>query len=138
MIPYSVLPHLNAFLNASCAVLLVSAYTLIRRGKKVGHHKLMISAFAVSLVFFASYLTYHARFGTTRFPHSGWIRAVYLSILLSHTLLAVAVVPLVVITLFFATRKRFSSHRRIARWTFPIWLYVSVTGIVVYVLLYHS
>ncbi len=97
----------------------------------------MISAFVVSLLFFACYLTYHARFGTTHFYHQGWLRAAYLSILFTHTILAAAVVPLAVITLVFAFRSRFSSHRRIARWTLPIWLYVSLTGIVVYFLLYH-
>jgi len=137
MIPYFVLPHLNALLNATSAVLLLSGYMLVRKGNKVRHHKMMLSAFVVSLLFFASYLTYHARFGTTRFQHQGWIRAVYLSILLSHTLLAVAVVPLAVITLIFATRQRFTQHKRLARWAFPVWLYVSITGIVVYVLLYH-
>ena len=137
MIPYPVLPHLNALLNATCAVLLVSGYSFIRKGKQGGHHRLMVSAFAVSILFFSSYLVYHARFGATRFQHAGWIRTVYLSILLSHTILAISVVPLAVVTLSFAIRQRFPKHKRIARWTFPIWLYVSITGIVVYVLLYH-
>jgi len=137
MIPYSVLPHLNALLNATCAVLLISGYSLVRKGEKGGHHRMMVSAFAVSILFFSSYLIYHARFGTTRFQHAGLIRAAYLLILFSHTILAMSVVPLAVVTLVFAVRKRFQNHKRIARWTFPVWLYVSITGIVVYVLLYH-
>ena len=137
MIPYSVLPHTNALLNATSATLLVLAYILIRKGNKDLHHRFMISAFAASLLFFTCYLIYHVRFGTTRFQHESWVRVAYLSILFSHTLLAVAVVPLALITLSLAFRGRFSSHKRIARWTLPIWLYVSITGILVYLMLYH-
>ncbi len=137
MIPYSILPHTNALLNATSATLLVIGYIFIRKGNKDLHHRSMISAFVTSLLFFACYLIYHARMGTTRFAYEGWVRVVYLSILLSHTLLAVAVVPLALIVLSLGSKGRFSSHKRIARWALPIWFYVSATGIIVYLMLYH-
>jgi uncharacterized membrane protein YozB (DUF420 family) len=131
------LPAANAILNATAAVLLVWGFALIRRGRKEAHRRVMLAAFAVSVLFLAGYLTYHAQAGVVRFQRTGAIRTVYLSILLTHTVLAAAVPVLAVVTLTRALRGRFDKHRRIARWTFPIWLYVSVTGVVVYVMLYR-
>jgi uncharacterized membrane protein YozB (DUF420 family) len=130
-------PTLNASLNATSAVLLVTGYAFIRRRRVGVHRACMLAAFAVSTTFLASYLAYHARVGTTSFQGQGLIRPVYFGILVTHTILAAAVVPLVLVTLTRALRGRFQRHRAIARWTFPIWLYVSVTGVVVYVILYH-
>ncbi|HUP20901.1 MAG TPA: DUF420 domain-containing protein [Gemmatimonadota bacterium] len=136
MIAVHDLPLVNALLNATTATLLVLGYVAIRGGK-VGRHKVcMGAAFAVSTVFLASYLTYHANVGSIRFTAVGWPRTVYFTILLTHTILAAAVVPLVLVTLWRARRARFDSHRRIARGTLPIWLYVSVTGVLVYLMLY--
>ncbi len=137
MIDARQLPALNATLNACAAVLLVTGWALIRRGRRRAHHGVMLSALAVSLLFLTSYLTYHYRVGTVRFQGQGTVRAVYLTILLSHTLLAAAAAPLVLITLRRALRGRFDAHRRLARWTLPVWLYVSVTGVVVYWMLYR-
>ncbi len=131
------LPSINAALNATAAVLLVWGYTLIRRKRIASHRKVMIAAFATSCLFLACYLVYHAMVGTVRFPKTGAIRAVYLSILGTHTLLAAAVPFLAIVTLRRGLAARFDKHRRIARWTLPIWLYVSVTGVVVYVMLYR-
>jgi uncharacterized membrane protein YozB (DUF420 family) len=131
------LPHLNAVLNAASALLLCAGYRAIRRGDRQAHRRRMIAAFTVSVAFLASYVTYHAIVGTSRFQGEGWIRPVYFSILLSHTLLAAAAAPLAVIALGLALKQRFSAHRRLARWTLPVWLYVSVTGVAVYLLLYH-
>ncbi len=131
------LPTVNAVLNATAAGLLVWGYTLIRRGRKEAHRRVMLAAFAVSVLFLTSYLIYHAQAGSVRFQKTGAIRTVYLSILLTHTVLAAAVPVLAVITLTRALRGRFGAHRRIARWTLPVWLYVSVTGVVVYLMLYR-
>lgn len=131
------LPTVNAVLNATAAGLLVWGYTLIRRGRKEAHRRVMLAAFAVSALFLTSYLIYHAQAGSVRFQKTGAIRTVYLSILLTHTVLAAAVPVLAVITLTRALRGRFGAHRRIARWTLPVWLYVSVTGVVVYLMLYR-
>lgn len=131
------LPALNATLNATSAVLLAFGYRFIRRREIRRHRACMIAAFAVSTIFLASYLTYHYQVGSVRFPGSGWLRGLYLSILVSHTILAALVPPLAVVTLYRALRERFDPHRRLARWTLPIWAYVSVTGVVVYVMLYH-
>lgn len=131
------LPTINAFLNATAAVLLVWGYTLIRRHRKQQHRKVMLAAFAASCLFLVGYLTYHFQVGSVRFQKTGAIRAVYLSILATHTLLAAAVPPLAVVTLSRGLSGRFDRHRRLARWTLPIWLYVSVTGVVVYLMLYH-
>jgi putative membrane protein len=131
------LPALNAVLNATAAVLLVTGFVLIRRGRKRAHRGVMIAAFAVSCAFLASYLTYHAIAGTVYFRGTGAIRAVYLSILATHTVLAAAVPPLAIATLARGLRGRFDRHRRLARWTLPLWLYVSVTGVVVYCMLYR-
>ena len=131
------LPTLNAVLNATSAVLLVFGWWLIRRGRKEAHRRAMLAAVACSTVFLASYLTYHAQVGSVRFQGQGPIRTVYFAILISHTILAAAVVPLVVMTLVRALQARFDRHRRLARITFPIWCYVSVTGVVVYWMLYQ-
>lgn len=131
------LPTLNAALNAACAVLLTRGFLYIRRGDVRRHKACMGLAFAVSVVFLASYLTHHALHGSTRFTGSGWPRPLYFSILVSHTILAVAIVPLALRTLYLAWRGRFDAHRRIARWTLPLWLYVSVTGVIVYWMLYR-
>ena len=130
-------PALNASLNATTAVLLVTGYALIRRKRVALHRGFMLSALVVSCLFLASYLYYHAHIGSKRFAGVGWIRPVYFAILISHTVLAVAIVPLALVTLARALRERFDRHRRIARWTLPIWLYVSVTGVVIYLLLYR-
>lgn len=128
---------LNASLNGTSAVLLVCGYLAIRRGNKTVHKRFMLSAFAVSVAFLISYVIYHLRVGHVLFQGQGWIRPVYFALLLSHTILAAAIVPLILITLRRAWLERFDKHRVIARWTLPIWLYVSVTGVVIYVLLYH-
>jgi len=127
----------NAVLNATAAVLLVWGYTLIRRKKIAQHRRVMLSAFTVSVVFLICYLVYHFQVGSVKFPRPGWVRNVYWTILFTHTVLAVTVPFLAVITLSRALRGRFVQHKKIARWTFPIWLYVSVTGVVVYFMLYH-
>lgn len=137
MIGVHSLPSVNAFLNGAAAVLLVWGYTLIRRGRKQTHKRVMISAFVVSCAFLTFYLIYHAQVGSVRFPRAGTIRTVYLIILATHTVLAAAVPPLAIITLSRALSGRFDKHRKIARWTLPIWLYVSVTGVVVYWMLYR-
>jgi uncharacterized membrane protein YozB (DUF420 family) len=131
------LPAVNATLNATAAVLLVWGYTLIRRRRKETHKRVMLAAFVTSCAFLTFYLIYHARVGSVRFPHAGAVRTVYLSILATHTALAAAVPPLAVITLSRGLSAKFDKHRTIARWTLPIWLYVSVTGVVVYLMLYR-
>jgi len=131
------LPALNAFLNATAAVLLVIGYSLIRAGQIRRHRAVMISACAVSTLFLISYVIYHANIGSKPFQGRGPIRIVYFTILLTHVILAAAVLPLAVITLSRGLRARFDRHVAIARWTFPIWLYVSVTGVIVYLMLYR-
>ena len=133
----SYLPHLNACLNASSAVLLFLGYSFIRRGNIAAHRTCQTSALVVSIVFLISYLTYHFHHGTTRFAGQGFVRPLYFIILTSHTILAVVIVPLVAVTLMRALRRDFVRHRRIARITFPLWLYVSVTGVIVYLMLYQ-
>lgn len=133
----SALPSVNAFLNATAAVLLVWGYFLIRRKQIQTHRKVMIAAFATSCLFLVCYLVYHAQIGSQRFEGTGTIRTVYLTILGTHTVLAAAVPILAVVSLRRGLTGRFDKHRRIARWTLPIWLYVSVTGVIVYVMLYH-
>ena len=136
MIPYSSLPALNALLNSSSALLLVLGYGFIRK-KRVDLHRLcMGTAFILSSLFLISYLTYHAHAGAVHFKGQGAIRAVYFTILTSHTILAILIVPLVLRTLYLALKARFADHRRWARWTLPLWLYVSITGVVIYELLY--
>jgi len=131
------LPALNAVLNATSALFLVLAYRAVRHKEISRHRRLMLTAATISALFLVSYLTYHARVGSVRFTHPGPVRAVYLTILASHTVLAAATLPLVLRTLFLGLKGRVDRHRAIARWTFPIWLYVSVTGVVVYVMLYR-
>jgi protein SCO1/2/putative membrane protein len=131
------LPSINAFLNATAAVLLVWGYTLIRRKRIETHRKVMQTAFVVSCLFLICYLVYHYQAGHVVYQKTGALRALYLSILTSHTILAACVPVLAVITLRRGLAARFDRHRRIARWTLPVWLYVSVTGVVVYVMLYR-
>lgn len=131
------LPAVDAALNALSALLLTLGYVFIRRKNVLAHKLCMLSAFSSSVLFLACYLTYHFYHGVTRFPGGGWVRWLYFSILGSHSILAAAIVPLVLVTLYRAFRERFSLHRQIARRTLPIWLYVSVTGVVVYWMLYH-
>ena len=137
MIPFSELPSLNAILNSLSAILLITGYIMIRRGKIHLHRICMISAFITSILFLISYLVYHYHAGVNRFTGVGPIRTVYFSILISHTILAALVPVLASITLYRALRERFDRHRKIARWTLPIWLYVSITGVIVYWMLYH-
>jgi putative membrane protein len=128
---------LNASLNGTSAVLLAGGYAAIRSGKIAVHKAFMLSAFVVSSIFLISYLVYHARVGSVHFQGQGWIRPVYFVLLGSHTILAAVIVPMILITLRRAWREQFDRHRLIARWTLPLWFYVSVTGVIVYVLLYH-
>lgn len=136
MISVTQLPTLNAALNSLSAVFLFAGYLLIRAKNRGAHRACMLAAFACSTLFLVSYLTYHFQVGSVGFKGQGWIRPLYFTILITHTLLAAAVVPLALVTLSRALREKFAAHRRIARWTFPIWLYVSVTGVVVYFMLY--
>jgi putative membrane protein len=131
------LPTVNACLNAAAALLLVVGYWLIRQGRREAHRRVMLTAFACSILFLTSYLVYHANVGSVRFQGTGLIRTVYLSILLTHTVLAALVPFLAAFTLGLAWKGRFDRHRRLARWTLPIWLYVSVTGVVIYWMLYQ-
>jgi uncharacterized membrane protein YozB (DUF420 family) len=135
--PYAIFPAINATLNGTSAVLLVSAHRMIRRKRPGTHRALMLTAVATSTLFLISYLFYHAHVGSVRFQGHGWWRPVYFSILITHTILAATIVPLVIVTLRRAWRERFDRHRAIARWTYPLWLYVSVTGVVIYVMLYR-
>lgn len=134
---FAIFPVINATLNGTSAVLLVTARRQIKLGRMAAHRALMLTAVLTSSLFLASYLYYHWHVGSVRFQGQGWSRPVYFSILFSHTILAAAIVPLVIITLSRALRERFNRHRAIARWTYPLWLYVSVTGVVVYFMLYH-
>ena len=131
------LPSVNAALNATAAVLLVWGYTLIRLRRIQTHRKVMLAAFVTSSIFLVCYIVYHVQVGSVHFPKTGAIRTVYFSILGTHTLLAATVPVLAIITLSRGLGGRFDKHRKIARWTLPIWLYVSVTGVVVYLMLYH-
>jgi uncharacterized membrane protein YozB (DUF420 family) len=133
----SLFPTINATLNAAAGVLLVTGFVLIRRRKVKAHRAVMIAALGCSALFLVSYLIYHFQAGSVRFPGIGAPRTIYLSILLTHTVLAAAVPVLALITLVRAWQGRFDRHRRIARWTLPIWLYVSVTGVVIYWMLYR-
>jgi uncharacterized membrane protein YozB (DUF420 family) len=130
-------PALNATLNGTSAVLLAAGYAAIRSGKRELHKKLMVTAFFVSCTFLVSYLVYHYRVGHVAFLGQGWIRPVYFALLLSHTLFAIVIVPLIIITLRRAFLERFDKHRLIARYTLPLWFYVSVTGVIVYLLVYQ-
>jgi putative membrane protein len=131
------LPAVNATLNGISAVLLTTGWILIRKRRIEQHRKVMLSAFATSTLFLICYVIYHANVGSRPFPGQGAIRSVYFTILITHIILAAAILPLSLITLSRALRARFDRHARIARWTLPIWLYVSVTGVVVYLMLYR-
>lgn len=131
------LPAVNAALNALSGMLLLAAFGFIRSGRIDAHRRLMLAAFATSALFLISYLVYHAQVGSVPFTRQGVVRPLYFTILITHVVLAAAVVPLAIVTLTRGLRGRYAQHRRIARWTFPIWLYVSATGVLVYVLLYQ-
>lgn len=137
------LPAVNASLNGLSAVFLTAGFVFIRQKKITAHRNCMISAFCVSVVFLICYVTYHSYLavvlhrGPTRFENPLWFRPIYLTILLTHTILAMVIVPLILITLMRALRERFDKHKKIARWTWPLWMYVSLTGVVVYLLLYQ-
>ena len=131
------LPLLNASLNATSAVLLTTGYVFIRRGQRERHRACMLAALVMSVLFLTSYVVYHAQVGSVPFQGQGPVRSLYFAVLISHVVLAVAIVPLVVTTASRALTARFDRHRQIARWTLPLWLYVSVTGVVVYLMLYR-
>lgn len=131
------LPALNAALNATSTSLLIAGYLYIRRQRPVAHRNCMLAACVTSLAFLTSYLIYHAHVGHTRFTDPAWFRPFYLGLLFTHVLGAIVILPLVLLTLGRALRARFEQHRRIARWTWPLWIYVSVTGVLIYWLLYH-
>jgi putative membrane protein len=131
------LPAVNATLNAVAGVLLLTGYVLIRAGRAAQHRRVMIAAFITSSLFLICYLTYHAQVGSVPFMRHGFVRPLYFTILITHVTLAATVLPLAILTLSRGLKGRYFQHRRIARWTFPIWLYVSVTGVLVYVLLYQ-
>ena len=137
MTDYSIFPKINATLNGCSAVLLVAGRVLIARGQKATHRAVMLTAVGTSTLFLVSYLYYHAHVGSVHFRGPGWSRPVYFTILISHTILAAVIVPMVILTLSRALRGHFARHRAIARWTFPLWLYVSVTGVVIYAMLYQ-
>ncbi len=131
------LPTLNALLNAAAALLLLAGWWFIRRKRREAHRRAMLAAVATSALFLASYLVYHYEVGSVRFQGQGAVRAVYFAVLVSHTVLAVAIVPLVLLTLARALRGRFDAHRALARYTLPAWIWVSVSGVVVYWMLYR-
>jgi uncharacterized membrane protein YozB (DUF420 family) len=133
----SYLPHVNACLNGTSAILLFSGYSFIRSRNVIAHRACQIAALCVSLLFLASYLTYHYHHGSTRFLGTGLVRPIYFTVLTSHTILAIVIVPLVILTFYRAFRGDFLRHRRIARITLPLWLYVSITGVIVYLMLYQ-
>jgi putative membrane protein len=134
---FSILPHLNATLNASSFVLLSSGYYFIRRRNIRAHRNCQIAALSASVLFLISYIVYHAHHGVTKFAGQGIVRTIYFTILFTHTFLAVVIVPFVIVTVLRAKRRDFLRHKAIARWTLPLWLYVSLTGVIVYVMLYH-
>lgn len=136
MLSYSNLPTVNAALNFTSAVLLLIGFVFIKQKKVLAHRICMSSAFATSVLFLVSYLVYHAHAGAVRYTGTGPIRTVYFAILITHTILAAVVPVLAVMTLTLALRSKFDRHRRLARWTLPIWLYVSVTGVIIYLMLY--
>jgi uncharacterized membrane protein YozB (DUF420 family) len=131
------LPAVNASLNALSGVLLLIGFLMVRTGRIAAHRRLMIAAFATSSLFLICYVVYHAQVGSVRFTRQGFVRPLYFTILITHVTLAAAVLPLAILTLSRGLKARYTPHRRIARWTLPIWMYVSVTGVLVYVLLYQ-
>jgi len=134
---YAIYPVIDASLNGTSAVLLLIGRNFIKHGRMAAHRATMITALVSSSLFLTSYLYYHWHVGSVRFQGHGWSRPVYFSILISHTILAIAIVPMIIITLVRALRERFDRHRAIARWTYPLWMYVSVTGVIVYFMLYQ-
>ncbi len=134
---FTILPTVNATLNALGGICLVAGYVFIRQGRREAHKRAMLAAFGLMALFLISYLIYHYQVGSVRYQGQGPLRTVYFAILISHTVLATAVPVLAILTLWRAFRERFEAHRKIARWTLPIWLYVSVTGVVVYWMLYR-
>lgn len=132
----SFIPRLNAILNATGAILLICGYLAIKRGRRDIHRAFMLGAVITSGVFLTGYLVYHAHHGATRYPGQGLQRTIYFAVLLTHTVMAGAILPLIGMVLYRAFRGRFERHRRLARWTLPAWLYVSITGIIVYLMLY--
>ena len=137
VLPLTALPTLNAVLNATSAALLLVGYRMIRRRKIAAHRACMVAALVTSSLFLTSYLYYHAHVGSVHYTGEGWLRPTYFTILVSHTILAASVPVLALRTLYLAWTKQFTRHRRIARWAWPIWMYVSVTGVVVYLMLYR-
>ena len=133
----SALPHFNALLNTTSALLLITGWRFIRAGRIEAHRNCQVTALCTSTLFLISYLTYHYYHGATKFTGQGIVRPLYFAILLTHTILAVVIVPLILVTFYRALRRDFIRHRRIARWTLPLWLYVSVTGVIVYLMLYQ-
>ena len=131
------LPALNATLNAISFGFLVSGYVFIRRGRRVAHRNCMVGALITSALFLTSYVIYHFNVGSVPFQKMGWIRTVYFAVLIPHVILAAAIVPMILVTVSRAWSKRFDKHRRIARWTLPLWLCVSITGVIVYLMLYQ-
>ena len=139
----SMLPHLNAALNTTSCIFLLTGFYFIRNQNIAAHRKCMLTAFTASSIFLISYITYHSlrgwffHIGPSRFQGQGWIRPLYFTVLTSHTILAIVIAPFILVTLSRALRGRFVIHRQLARWTFPLWLYVSVTGVFVYLMLYQ-
>lgn len=131
------MPAVNASLNATSGLLVLLGFFFIRTGRRAAHRNSMLSACGVSVVFLASYLFYHYHAGTTRFAGQGWSRPVYFTILTSHTILAVVIVPLILLAVYYGLKDRRPQHRRIVKWAYPLWLYVSVTGVLVYFFLYQ-
>lgn len=132
----SALPAANAVFNTICASCLIAGYRAIRRKDRELHKRYMLTAVSFSALFFISYLTYHHYHGDTKFPGQGWVRPVYFFILISHIMLSIAVIPMAISTLFFAGKRNFSRHRRIAKWTLPVWIYVSITGVLIFLFLW--
>ena len=135
VIPY--MPHLQAVLNAAAATLLFTGYRFIKNNNKQAHKKCMIAALAVSTIFLISYLTYHETVGYQPFEGQGMIRPIYFTLLFSHIVLSGVVVPMILVTVYYAAKGNFNKHPRIARWTFPTWLYISISGVIVYILAFH-
>ncbi len=134
---YAIFPVIDATMNGVSTVLLLVGHSLLKGGRIAAHRAFMIAAVISSTIFLGSYLYFHYHVGSVHFQGRGWSRPIYFTILISHVILAAAIVPLVIITLIRALRERFDKHRAIARWTYPLWLYVSITGVIVYVMLYH-
>ncbi len=134
---YSALSPLNAILNGTATILLIAGFIFIKRRQVAAHRACMIAALIVSAIFLVSYLVYHYHVGEVRFGGTGWVRPVYFAILIPHIMLAGVIVPLALITLYFALKGRFATHRKVARWTWPLWIYVSITGVIIYFMLYQ-